>query len=202
MLSLVSMQQHQHHHRQPSRLASESPSCHPCCIGLLVGEHGCDDLPVSGRCVDTHVSQRLWYRIHSLHHRLMWRRTEQSCHGWRKTRSTEASSTSWGRCIRGKRRHRRYLLCFEFCQHPCFRSVSQQLWHRTENYLRMAADSTMFRIVKRLIALSLGVHREQLEQRIGLTWPRPFLLRPLSTCQKDSMIVVFRDLVRTWTLAS
>ena len=37
----------------------------------------------------------------------------------------------------------------------------------------------MFRIVNRLIALSLGVQREQLEQRIGFTWPRPFLLRPL-----------------------
>ena len=44
---------------------------------------------------------------------------------------------------------------------------------------RMAADSTMLRMVKRLMALSLGVHREQLEQRIGLVWPRPFLLRPL-----------------------
>ena len=43
----------------------------------------------------------------------------------------------------------------------------------------MAADSTMLRIVKRLIALSLGVHLLQLEQRIGFTWPRPFLLRPL-----------------------
>ena len=43
----------------------------------------------------------------------------------------------------------------------------------------MAADSTMLRMVNLLIALSLGVHREQLEQRIGLTWPRPFLLRPL-----------------------
>jgi hypothetical protein len=27
--------------------------------------------------------------------------------------------------------------------------------------------------------LSLGVQRAQLEQRTGLTWPRPFLLRPL-----------------------
>jgi len=44
----------------------------------------------------------------------------------------------------------------------------------------MAADSTMLRMVNRLIALSLGVHREQLLQRMGLTWPRPFLLRPLS----------------------
>jgi hypothetical protein len=44
---------------------------------------------------------------------------------------------------------------------------------------RIAADSTMLRMVKRLMALSLGVQREQLEQRIGFTWPRPFLLRPL-----------------------
>ena len=43
----------------------------------------------------------------------------------------------------------------------------------------MAADSTMFLMVNLLIALSLGVQREQLEHRIGLTWPRPFLLRPL-----------------------
>ena len=43
----------------------------------------------------------------------------------------------------------------------------------------MAADSTMLRMVNLFIALSLGVHREQLEQRMGLTWPRPFLLRPL-----------------------
>jgi hypothetical protein len=45
--------------------------------------------------------------------------------------------------------------------------------------VRMAADSTMLRMVNLLIALSLGVHREQLEHRMGLTWPRPFLLRPL-----------------------
>lgn len=37
----------------------------------------------------------------------------------------------------------------------------------------------MLRMVNLLMALSLGVHREQLEQRMGLTWPRPFLLRPL-----------------------
>ena len=37
----------------------------------------------------------------------------------------------------------------------------------------------MLRMVNLLIALSLGVHREQLLQRMGLTWPRPFLLRPL-----------------------
>ena len=34
-------------------------------------------------------------------------------------------------------------------------------------------------MVNLFIALSLGVHREQLEHLIGLTWPRPFLLRPL-----------------------
>lgn len=45
--------------------------------------------------------------------------------------------------------------------------------------VRMAADSTMLRIVNLLIALSFGVHLEQLEQRMGLTCPRPFLLRPL-----------------------
>jgi hypothetical protein len=44
---------------------------------------------------------------------------------------------------------------------------------------RIAADSTMFRMVNLLIALSFGVHLEQLEHRMGLTWPRPFLLRPL-----------------------
>lgn len=43
----------------------------------------------------------------------------------------------------------------------------------------MAADSTMLRIVNLLMALSLGVQREQFEHLIGLTWPRPFLLRPL-----------------------
>ena len=37
----------------------------------------------------------------------------------------------------------------------------------------------MLRMVNLLMALSLGVHREQLEQRTGLTWPLPFLLRPL-----------------------
>jgi len=43
----------------------------------------------------------------------------------------------------------------------------------------MAADSTMLRTMKRLTALSLGVQRAQFEQRIGSTWPRPCLLRPL-----------------------
>jgi hypothetical protein len=43
---------------------------------------------------------------------------------------------------------------------------------------RTAADSTMLRTVKRLMALSLATQREQLEQRRNATWPRPFLLRP------------------------
>jgi hypothetical protein len=45
--------------------------------------------------------------------------------------------------------------------------------------IRIAADSTMLRMVNLFIALSFGVHLEQLEHLIGLTWPRPFLLRPL-----------------------
>jgi hypothetical protein len=49
--------------------------------------------------------------------------------------------------------------------------------------VRIAADSTILRMVKRLMALSLGVHREQFEHRMGLTWPRPFLLRPLESSQ-------------------
>lgn len=35
--------------------------------------------------------------------------------------------------------------------------------------IRIAADSTMLRMVNLLIALSLGVHLEQLEHRIGFT---------------------------------
>lgn len=56
-----------------------------------------------------------------------------------------------------------------------------QHWQKQPDSLdvRIAADSTMLRMVNLLMALSLGVHREQLEQRMGLTWPRPFLLRPL-----------------------
>lgn len=50
--------------------------------------------------------------------------------------------------------------------------------------VRIAADSTMFLIVNLFIALSLGVHLEQLEHRMGLTCPLPFLLRPLfHACQ-------------------
>lgn len=42
-----------------------------------------------------------------------------------------------------------------------------------------AAASTMFRITNFLMALSLGTQRAQLVQRMGCTWPRPFLARPL-----------------------
>ena len=49
-------------------------------------------------------------------------------------------------------------------------------------YVRIAADSTMLRMVNRLMALSLGVHREQLEHRMGLTWPRPAKLS-VSNCR-------------------
>lgn len=49
---------------------------------------------------------------------------------------------------------------------PCDRYTSRK-------YIRMAADSTILRMVNRLMALSLGVHREQFEHRMGLTWPRP-----------------------------
>lgn len=55
----------------------------------------------------------------------------------------------------------------------------------------MAADSTMLRIVNLLMALSLGVQREQFEHLIGLTWPRPFLLRPLDA-RFLTMIAVVR----------
>ena len=54
--------------------------------------------------------------------------------------------------------------------------------------IRMAADSTMLRMVNRLIALSFGVHLEQLLHRIGLTWPRPFLFRPLEISSQDIVL--------------
>ena len=66
--------------------------------------------------------------------------------------------------------------------------------------VRIAADSTMFRMVNLLMALSLGVHREQLEQRMGLTWPRPFLLRPLESCVSGYGFDDGRGIVLTWTL--
>jgi len=109
------------------------------------------------------------------------KRTERSCREWRRRRSTGASGTSLVQRIRRRRRHRRYHL-------HIIPSAMSMLPHVTASScmypsrcdVRIAADSTMLRIVNLLIALSLGVHREQLEHLIGLTWPRPFLLRPLS----------------------
>ena len=102
-------------------------------------------------------------------------RTGQSCRGWRKRRSTAASGTSWGQCTRRRRRRQRYHL-------EIVRMKSSSSSRRRKGCVRMAADSTMLRMVNLLIALSLGVHREQLLQRMGLTWPRPFLFRPLEAC--------------------
>ncbi|KAJ8605069.1 hypothetical protein MRB53_041542 [Persea americana] len=56
--------------------------------------------------------------------------------------------------------------------------------------VRMAADSTMLRMVNLLMALSFGVQREQLEHRMGLTWPRPFLLRPLNAGQYGCILAM------------
>ena len=67
----------------------------------------------------------------------------------------------------------RDIACFGVCQ----LEVTGRDFRREDK--RIAADSTMFRMVNLLIALSFGVHLEQLEHRIGFTWPRPFLLRPL-----------------------
>jgi len=50
--------------------------------------------------------------------------------------------------------------------------------------------------VKRLIALSLGVQRAQLEQRIGLVCPRPCLLRPLFLFKCQSLFT--NCLVKGW----
>jgi hypothetical protein len=47
----------------------------------------------------------------------------------------------------------------------------------------------MLRIVNLFIALSFGVHREQLEHRMGLTCPRPFLFRPLQSSSQRSGVV-------------
>lgn len=62
----------------------------------------------------------------------------------------------------------------------------------------------MLRMVNLFIALSLGVHREQLEHLIGLTWPRPFLLRPLQHPLASSPLACRCSIgsCRTWTPAS
>jgi hypothetical protein len=72
-------------HPPPWPPVAGSPSCHPCCTERVEEERGCGDLP--------------------------WTEHVQSCRGSRRTRSIGASGTSSGRCIRGKRRHRRYHLC-------------------------------------------------------------------------------------------
>jgi hypothetical protein len=127
------------------------------------------------------------------------RRTERSFRGWRMKRSTGASGTSWGRCTRRKRRRQRYhlkssnfvlasdsslvvpvplcklLLVPILFKIPPLMIPSKQIYaSRVVNKperkdVRMAADSTMLRMVNLLIALSLGVQREQLLQRTGLT---------------------------------
>lgn len=66
----------------------------------------------------------------------------------------------------------------------------------------MAADSTMLRMVNLLMALSLGVHREQLEHRIGLTWPRPFLLRPLFNSESDCQPIYARTISNFYSAIS
>jgi hypothetical protein len=59
---------------------------------------------------DTERQIRFLFLIHA---RFIWAlHTVRSCRGWRKTHSTGASGTSWGRCTRGIRRHRRYHLLY------------------------------------------------------------------------------------------
>ena len=60
----------------------------------------------------------------------------------------------------------------------------------------------MFLMVNLLIALSFGVHREQLEQRMGLTWPRPFLFRPLYLELVSPLLLEPSENEHTLTLAS
>lgn len=75
---------------------------------------------------------------------------------------------------------------------PLLDSRGRRWQARTGKYgegksVRMAADSTMFRMVNLFMALSFGVHREQLEHRIGLTCPRPFLFLPLEIKEKNPL---------------
>jgi hypothetical protein len=53
--------------------------------------------------------------------------------------------------------------------HPFALLNSRRMSRGSAVDVRMAADSTMLRMVNLFIALSLGVHREQLEHLIGLT---------------------------------
>lgn len=104
--------------------------------------------------------------------------TAQSCRGWHKKRNIGVSGTSSERHIRGRRKRQIYRLpSGERPYQPA--SLEAEFWAAPRGNIRIAADSTMLRMVNRLMALSFGVHREQLEHRIGFTCPRPFLLRPL-----------------------
>jgi hypothetical protein len=76
-----------------------------------------------------------------------------------------------GNRVFGDHRGVRDITCAEASQRNCL-EVSAVGVVESRN-VRMAADSTMLRMVNRLMALSLGVHLEQLEHRMGLTWPRP-----------------------------
>lgn len=83
-----------------------------------------------------------------------------------------------GRRIREKQKRQRYHLdtILAFVSRQLNRGevavggedgVGQYLEWRKD--IRIAADSTMLRMVNLFMALSLGVHLEQLEHRIGLT---------------------------------
>ena len=123
---------------------------------------GCDDLLWNEHFAPHQSSLGLYGKIGRL--------TGLSCREWHRRRSIVISGTSWEQSIRGRRRHRIYHLGY----------ISQETKQRLGlGCIRIAADSTMLRMVNLFIALSLGVHLEQLEQRIGFTCPRPFLFRPL-----------------------
>jgi hypothetical protein len=130
------------------------------------------------------------------------RHTERSFREWRRRRSTGALSTSLGRCTLGRRRHRRYHLnsttldisslnrCLDVLLIRCHASFPPLSSFRIVGVVdvRIAADSTMLRMVNLLIALSFGVHREQLLHRMGLTCPRPDLLRPLQPVHQQKFM--------------
>ena len=61
--------------------------------------------------------------------------------------------------------------------------------------VRIAALSTIFRIVNLLMALSFGVHLEQFEHLIGFTCPLPFLFRPLR-----GVVSAAYDLLQVWDM--
>ncbi len=99
--------------------------------------------------------------VRSLRAALVSQRTAQSCHELHTKHNIAVSSTFWELRSPEILTHRRYHL----------HKTSEQYLMSSESWraARIAADSTMFRIVNLLIALSFGVHLEQFEQRIGLT---------------------------------